>query len=99
MIRQLISLCLGRSWRWPAVRDEHLRKHPECAACGADVNLVVHHMEPVHIAPGRELDPTNLMTMCARCHLFVGHLGSFRSWNRNVETDAAIWRRKIRSRP
>lgn len=102
MIRQLIALCMGRSWRWPAVRDEHLRRHPECAACGRAVDLEVHHITPVGGAngdPSLELDPTNLMTLCRRDHFLIGHLDSWRSINRNAVEDAAIWLRKIRGRP
>lgn len=77
-----------RSSAWPALRKTHLDANPACAACANTVTrqLDVHHIEPVHVNPARELDPTNLLTLCtagpagANCHLLVGHAGSWRKW-------------------
>lgn len=59
----------------------------------------MHHCDPVDWNPERELDDTNLLTLCRRCHLFVGHLGLWSSYNPDVRQDAAIWRCKINTRP
>lgn len=88
-----------RSSEWPEVRDAWLKDHPQCAACRAREDLEVHHKVPVHVDPATELRQSNLVTLCRRCHLFVGHLGLWSSWNPDVETDAAIWRLKILRRP
>lgn len=90
---------VARSPKWPAERDRWLKDHPQCACCQERSDLEVHHKVPVHVDPSQELRRFNLLTLCRRCHLFVGHLARWSSWNQNVETDAAIWLAKIRNRP
>ena len=94
-----------RSPEWPRVRAKHLKTNPTCAVCGGTANIEVHHIEPFHLHPERELDPTNLITLCesghegVNCHLHYGHLGDFHSYNVNVVEDAGVWKKKIASRP
>lgn len=89
-----------RDGRWGGVRDAHLEKHPTCAACGADRALHVHHILPVHRFPEWELDPANLITLCAaRCHLLIGHLTDWTSYNPHVIEDSAALLRRIEGRP
>lgn len=82
-----------RSSRWPAVERHHLMLHPACAACGGREKVQAHHIIPFHVAPDRELDPTNLLSLCEtkapRCHLEVGHHGAWRRWNPDAVKDAA----------
>lgn len=99
MIGKLYTLITGRSPKWPALRRKHLKVEPRCVVCGTDDDLDVHHVEPVSRRPDRELDASNLMTMCTRCHLLFGHLGSWQSWNCLVEMDVSMWSRKIKERP
>lgn len=90
----------GRSTTWPYVRNEHLKKFPRCAACGSEKRLEVHHIKPFHQNPELELDPDNLITLCKKsCHLYFGHLKSFKSWNVDVVADSAAYYEKIKSRP
>lgn len=92
-----------RSSRWPAVRRAHLGQHPTCAACGARDALEVHHIVPVHVDGRQELEPENLITLCEgdtlNCHLWCGHLGHFKSWNKTVRRDAARFLARVRTRP
>ena len=103
-----------RSPEWPKVEKAHLAKNPHCACCAPGANLSagqqVHHKFPFHccIALGRpdlELDDRNLITLCEKegaggsCHLRFGHLDNFKSFNVDVFEDAAIWRKKILTRP
>lgn len=53
------------------------KKHPECAWCGRTKKLQVHHIEPVSVNPLLADDPENLVTMCVKDHLYVGHNGNF----------------------
>lgn len=83
----------GRSSQWHSVRAEHLSKYPTCAACGGKDGLEVHHIEPYHINPQKELDPANLLTLCENqsklCHLTFGHAGFWRGWVPEVVKVAA----------
>ena len=89
-----------RSLKWQSVRKEHLKKEPECRACGKTKNLEVQHIVPVHMDPDRELDPSNLITLCSeQCHIMFGHLMDFKSWNSNVVDDCDNMQTKINSRP
>jgi HNH endonuclease len=89
---QTLTAAPSRSSRWPAVRLAHLLQHPRCELCGNESHLEVHHVEPFHLAPERELDPANLITLCEQspalkglnCHLFAGHLGSWSAINPRV---------------
>lgn len=94
-----------RSSKWPKVRQEHLAEHPKCVVCGSKEKVEVHHIQPFHLDPSLELNPSNFISLCEdkknglNCHLLVGHLGSFKSYNVNVVKDAAAWNNKIRTRP
>jgi 5-methylcytosine-specific restriction protein A len=90
----------GRSSSWPRVRKEHLKNQPFCQACGRKDNLEVHHIEPYHKNPGRELDPENLITLCGKsCHLVFGHLMDYKSWNKDVMEDCSQYLSKLQQRP
>ena len=94
-----------RSPKWPRVRAGHLARFPTCAACGGSKRLEVHHVHPFHLEAGLELEPSNLITLCEakanglNCHLALGHLGSYRSFNAQVAADAAAWLEKFKGRP
>lgn len=87
-----------RSPKWRIVRDWFVKNNPQCCVCETKSNLEVHHIEPYHLFPEKELDKMNLMTLCERCHLFVGHLGSWQAWNPGVVSDAIVWNEKMRER-
>ena len=88
-----------RSPKWPALRDAWLKLFPRCAVCGTDKGVVPHHCVPVHVASSLELVETNLITLCPVHHLWIGHLGDWASWNKDVEDDAKTWAQKIKTRP
>lgn len=72
----------------------HLASEPFCKACGHEADLEVHHIEPFHLDPAKELDPTNLITLCEatpqECHLHIGHLGNWKNFNPKVREQATI---------
>lgn len=81
-----------RSPQWPALERKTLLMNPRCSACGESVRLQVHHIQPYHLYPSLELDPSNLIVLCMgprECHLTIGHGGDFKAWNPGVEADAA----------
>lgn len=89
-----------RSPKWSTVRKKHLEKNNYCAACGSTKKLEVHHIKPVHKHPELELDPDNLITLCADpCHIIFGHLMNFKSWNIDVINDCAVYYNKVVDRP
>jgi hypothetical protein len=87
---------IARSGGWNALRKRHLAKQPTCQACGKKSQLAVHHIIPLHVDKSKELDPTNLITLCENphstfCHYTFGHLGiSWLKWDANIIYDAAI---------
>ena len=93
-----------RSPEWEKARNEHLIKEPACRGCGSRINLEVHHKEPFHLDPAKELDPSNFITLCEcdkngmNCHLLLGHLGDFKAFNPNVVADADAWHAKLTGR-
>ena len=93
-----------RSDKWPALRKAFL-KGKVCAVCGGAKKLEAHHIRPFHLHPELELDETNLIALCENkgdginCHLFVGHLGSFQSFNASVRDDARDWQQRLIHRP
>jgi hypothetical protein len=78
----------SRSPQWSALRRRHIASNPRCAACGRSESVEAHHLVPVQVDKSRELDPSNLITLCGgsrNCHLVVGH-----GWNwRTYRPDAA----------
>jgi 5-methylcytosine-specific restriction endonuclease McrA len=89
-----------RSPKWTNVRKNHLALNPRCAACGKSKKVEVHHIKPVHINPDLELDPTNLITLCADpCHIIFGHLMDFKSWNISVIEDTRVYYNRILHKP
>lgn len=101
----------SRSPLWDKKRIEHLTKFPNCEACGKLVyknNKViftcsVHHKKPFHLYPELELVDENLATMCCEpnhnCHLWIGHLFDFKSWNPNFDKTVERLRIAIETRP
>jgi 5-methylcytosine-specific restriction endonuclease McrA len=87
---------IPRSSGWSALRKRHLAKQPTCQACGKKTQLAVHHIIPLHVDKSKELDPTNLITLCENphstfCHYTFGHLGiSWLRYDANIIADAAV---------
>ena len=94
-----------RSNQWPKIRKIHLEKFPNCALCGGNKIIEVHHIIPFNIDPSKELDPSNLITLCESgkngivCHRSFGHLGNYQSFNTEVIKDAETWKEKLDKRP
>lgn len=90
----------SRSSSWPRVRKEHLENYPNCAACGRNKKIEVHHIKPFHLNPELELDPNNLISLCDDpCHFVFGHLMNYRSWNTYVIEDCAKYCDRIKNKP
>jgi hypothetical protein len=88
-----------RASAWRALRAEHLKKEPECQACGRRTNLDVHHVIPVSFNPGRECDPENLITLCSSpCHIVFGHFMCYHCYNKDVRRMVADYRRAMKHR-
>ncbi len=89
-----------RSSKWNSIRKQHIKDNPSCIACGRTSKLEVHHKIPVHINPELELDPSNLVTLCADpCHLLFGHLFNFKSYNKMVIENCSVYLDEVKNRP
>jgi len=100
-IREHVVKRLTRSSKWPKVRKEYIKNHPECEACGRTDGLEVHHVRPFHTHPELELEECNLMTLCdkgMKCHFTFGHLGHWKCWNPLVESHAAAFIARVKKR-
>jgi predicted restriction endonuclease len=95
----MFSIFSARSSEWSKVRKLFLSTNNSCAACGSEKTLEVHHIEPFHVNPDKELDITNLITLCKTCHFIFGHLMDYNSWNISVREDAKVYLSKVKNRP
>lgn len=68
-----------RSPHWHTFRNAFIAKHPACAICGTTKDVEAHHVVPYHLDKSKELDETNLITLCREDHLIFGHLDSWKS--------------------
>lgn len=80
----------ARSGSWRTFRNAFIREHPTCLSCGKRAEEV-HHGEPYHHAPERELDPANCFAYCRACHYFVCHFGDWKTHNPEHTKLAAIY--------
>lgn len=79
-----------RGWKWSRFEKSWLKEHASCAACGSTSFLEVHHKLPFAMRPDLEFEPSNVVTLCMnthRCHLKIGHGGSWRFYNPVVDAD------------
>lgn len=89
----VVAAGVPRSSAWPKVRAAHLQANASCEACGQRDALEVHHVQPFHLRPELELDPTNLMTLCADpCHIVHGHLMAWSRHNPTARIDVRQYR-------
>jgi hypothetical protein len=77
-------------WQVTRAKSNHRKAEPKCACCGHEAGFFgatndVHHVIPVHIAPDKAADDSNLMTMCRLCHFTFGHLGDWKAYNTRIE--------------
>jgi len=60
----------GRDWQHLSLRIR--AEQPLCVLCERAGRTrpatQVHHLEPVAIAPGKRMDTSNLLPLCASCH-------------------------------
>jgi len=86
-----------RNDAWPKTMKRFKILNPLCAVCGARKKLVVHHIRPYYLFPSQELNEENLITLCERCHLFVGHLTDYKKYNADIIEHAKWWKDTIDS--
>lgn len=88
-----------RSKKWRAFRKGYLQGYSECFCCGRQKKwfrrLEAHHIVPIYEQPDLELSQTNLIPLCNRCHLLIGHLGSWEKINLEAASYASNIRDKI----
>lgn len=59
--------------RWRRLSEQHRAKNPLCKNCWDNGITTpaddVDHIVPIYKAPGRKYDPTNLQSLCKKCHI------------------------------
>jgi hypothetical protein len=94
---------MQRSPHWSKLREQWLVVHRHCAVCDTTDHLEVHHIEPFHVNPDRELDTSNLITLCEKpghsCHFVFGHFHDWYKYNPEVRSMAARYNLEQRSAP
>ena len=78
--------------------NERVSKCENKEACGHKAEEI-HHIKPVRVYPELELDESNLIALCDRCHFVLGHLGHERAWNPLVREEAARHLERVKARP
>ena len=98
--REQLIKTISRASGWRKVRARRIEiDGGKCRACGRKVNLQVHHIRPFAMQPERELELSNLVTLCGRCHILLGHLDNWKSRNDDVVYDADVVKMRINTRP
>jgi len=96
LLLQDIGTFLGvtkRSKKWPRTRKEHMKRCPNCYICNSSKDVDCHHIIPFGERKDLENDKNNLMSLCSKyCHLRIGHLGYWRTYNPNIRSTAIILR-------
>ncbi len=73
------------NWSWQRCRRAFLREVDKvCVCCDVTKKIQVHHKLPRHIRPDLATVFSNLIALCRGCHLRIGHLGSYFTYNENV---------------
>lgn len=73
------------NWSWQKCRREFLGiVGKTCVCCNSKKKIEVHHILPRHIRPDLALKHDNLIALCKGCHLRIGHLGSYFTYNEAV---------------
>ena|SRR3990167_11315790 len=92
-----------RSSGWRNVQQQKIKEQPTCEATGKKGTLLdplqVHHVLPFHLYPTEELNPKNLIVLRRSLHFWMGHFGSWSSYNLKIREDAAELLDKIKNRP
>lgn len=53
--------------------------NPTCAFCGRTKNIHIHHIVPIWANPLLAWITTNFISLCSKCHLYIGHNGDYGS--------------------
>ncbi len=79
-----------QNWRsLAAVRRamaKHKALHPTCSWCGTTRKIETHHVIPVAVEPAWAAFPSNMASVCRRCHFTVAHIGNWKKYIENVRT-------------
>lgn len=83
-----------RSSQWGSFRNEFLKKHPYCEACGVKAETA-HHIKSFARNPELELSESNLCALCDECHLVLAHLKSFKRLDEDIRNVVKLFRAKV----
>jgi len=86
-------------WRskWQIKQGEKLNEQdPMCRKCLTQLGACVHHIIPVHAAPERAFDDTNVTWLCESCHTDVHRIQGWQEGNSLYSGTASIESIKFR---
>lgn len=83
-----------RSSHWNKFRNDFLKVHPFCEACGVRAETA-HHILPYSVDNSMELIENNIIALCNECHLVLAHLKSFRRYEKDIREVAKAFRTKV----
>jgi 5-methylcytosine-specific restriction enzyme A len=93
-----LAVSSQESYEINKAKKAYIKSHMECALCGSQKGLEVHHIKPVHVDITMACDHDNMITLCdgllnKGCHWKWGHFENFSSGsNPNIREFAIITR-------
>lgn len=103
LVTEEVLLGVPRSPKWRKLKLEYQSQFPTCAACGTKRCINIHHILPVWKFPHLELVWENLISLCDEgehnCHLHLGHLHNFKSYNPDIVEHAKLMLAAVLARP
>ena len=88
-----------RTWAVRKACRDHVKSNPMCEWCGGIKKVEAHHIVPLWYDESAGADPDNFISLCRpkRCHILIGHNGSFATkFVENVRTICSIRQVKVR---
>lgn len=91
----------ARSPQWRYVEEAFVREHPLCDYGNHKPTLLnplnVHHVDMFSKNPERELDPTNLQSVCRFHHFYHSHFGNWKDSNPHTREDASLFTEELQT--
>lgn len=88
----IVCLLLA-AWRYT---DVEMKECAACARAGRLIGLNRHHIKPQESFPELRHVETNIIVLCRRCHLVVGHGNNTKQYNAAARETAELIRANLK---